>query len=40
MSHRILSARAIVLAWILGVVLASLSLATAFAGSLGTGFPR
>jgi hypothetical protein len=40
MSIRFLSARAVVFAWILGVVLASLPLATVFAGSLGTGFPR
>jgi orotate phosphoribosyltransferase-like protein len=40
MTIRFLSARTIVFAWILGVALASLPLATAFAGSLGTGYPR
>jgi orotate phosphoribosyltransferase-like protein len=40
MTFRLLTARTIVFAWILGVALASLPLATAFAGSLGTGFPR
>jgi orotate phosphoribosyltransferase-like protein len=40
MSIRFLSARAVVFAWILGVALAALPLATAFAGSLGTDYPH
>jgi orotate phosphoribosyltransferase-like protein len=40
MSFRFNHGRAIVFAWILGVALASLPLATAFAGSLGTSYPH
>jgi hypothetical protein len=40
MSFRFHHARVIVSAWILGVALASLTFATAFAGSLGTNYPH
>ena len=40
MSFRFLSARAVVFAWIVGVALALVPLATVLAGGAGTGYPR
>lgn len=40
MSFRFLHARAVVFASLMGLALAALPLATAFAGSLGTTYPR